>query len=221
MAEGVGLADQAEELAAGGAHCVLHIYVGGRNGHVGGGESVECGISTGSIARPLCVQVCLGVLVEVFWGCEALLVDDVCGPETEGIFGQSLLAAAAVASDINDIHLIALIKVVGCPPLAVIGRVEPFCPGVDACRDKEHGVGLGGLFGGSQFLDIELVTPHLLARDPGVYIAAANVEGVTVVGGFLGAALWADGFDACAVECFLARLGWTTLGKSELQVDLC
>lgn len=112
VADGVRLADQAEELASGGAHCVLNVGVGGGNGHVGGGESIESGISTSSIARPLGVQRCLGILVEVLWGCEALLVDDVCRPETEGIFGQCLLATAAVACDINDIHLVALIKVV-------------------------------------------------------------------------------------------------------------
>jgi hypothetical protein len=156
------------------------------------------------------VQRCLGILVEVFWGSEALLIDDVCRPETEGIFGQGLLAAAAVAGDVNDIHLVALIEIIRCPALAVVGRVEPFCAGVDSCGDKEHRVGLSRLFGGGQFLDVELVTPHLLARNTGVYITAADVEGVTVVGSFLGAALWADGFDACAVDCFWGRLRWAT-----------
>lgn len=145
--------------------------------------------------------VCLWVLVEVFRSCEALLVDRVCRADAQRVLGEKLLATSAVGSDINNVDLVALIKVIGSPSLAIVWRVQPFCARIDTRRDEDHRVRLVGLASGRQLLDIQLVAPHLLARDAGVDVTATDVEEVSLVCRFLAATSWADAFDTSAVGC--------------------
>lgn len=145
------------------------------------------------------MEVCLRVLVEVFWGCKSLLVDDVRGSNAERVLGQELLATSAVGSYVNDVDLIALVKVVGSPTLTIVRRVQPFCACVDACGNKHHWVRLVDFLSRRQLLNVELVAPHLLAGDAGVDIATTYVKGVSLVCGFSAATLWADAFGSDAV----------------------
>lgn len=147
------------------------------------------------------MEVCLWVLVEIFGSCEALLIDGVCGTNAQRVFGEKLLATSAIGSDINNIDLVALVKVVGSPTLAIVGRIQPLCACVDTRRDEDHRVRLVDLFGRRQLLDIQLVAPHLLAWDARVDIATADVEDVALVRRFLAATFWADAIDTSAVGC--------------------
>lgn len=111
-----------------------------------------------------------------------------------------MLATSSIGSDINNVDLIALVKVVGSPPLAIIWCVQPLCACVDTCRDEDHWVWLVDLVGGCQFFDIELVAPSLLTRNAGVDIATTNIEEISLVSRFLAATFRADAFDASAIN---------------------
>lgn len=73
------------------------------------------------------MQVCLRVLVELFWGDETLSVDDIGRAKAKRVLGDGLLTASTVGGDVNNVDLVALVKVVGRPSLAVVRCVQPFC----------------------------------------------------------------------------------------------
>jgi hypothetical protein len=226
MADRVRLANHAEKLAPRRTHSVLHVHVGRRDGNIGGREGVKSGISARSVAGPLCMDVCLGVVVEVFRSCEALLIDDIGRTEAERVLGEKLLATSAVGSNIDDVDLVALVEVVGSPTFAVVWRIQPFRACVDARRNEDHRIRFIGLSGGRELLNVELVAPHLLARDSGVDIATADVKEVSLVRRLLTATFGADAFDTSAVvywwqRFWRTRLVRTAFWRSSACVILC
>lgn len=97
-------------------------------------------------------------------------------------------ATAAVTSNVDDVDLVASIKIVGSRALANTRRIWPLGACVDSRGEADHRVWLGDPFSRCQFLDVECVAPRLLALDSRIGVAAANVECVSVVHRFLAAA---------------------------------